>query len=182
MFKKIPTWAILFFSFAFILGCNDNAIPENKVFAVKDLAHKKVGVQIGDTADIYASDFGGDTAKIQVERYSKLTDAIQALSQGKIDAVLCDDQPAKAFLRQNPTLKILDEVFVEETYAGVIAKNNTALLDTVNMALKSLKNSGTYDSIFNTYIISSNLKACSKVPLCPVQIKSLAIILQSVAR
>lgn len=172
MFKKIPTWAILFFSFAFILGCNDNAIPENKVFAVKDLAHKKVGVQIGNTADIYASDFGGDTAKIQVERYSKLTDAIQALSQGKIDAVLCDDQPAKAFLRQNPTLKILDEVFVEETYAGVIAKNNTALLDTVNMALKSLKISGTYDSIFNTYInrssdfhYSQNIKSENKLIL-----------------
>lgn len=124
----------------------------NRVFSVSDLSHKKVGVQIGNTADIYASKYGGDTAKIDVERYNKLADAIQALRQGKIDAVLCDDQPANTFVKQNPSLKILDEVFVEERFAGVVAKENWALLDTINMALIQLKTSGTYDSIFNTYI------------------------------
>ncbi len=142
--------------FLSIAACSNDKALENKVFCVNDLGHKKVGVQIGNTADIYASDFGGDTAKIQVERYTKLADAIQALLQGKIDAVLSDDQPAKAFVEQNPSLRILDEIFVEETYAGVVAKGNEALLDSVNAAIRKLKSDGTYDSIFNTYIKKSS--------------------------
>lgn len=127
----------------------------NRVHSISDLGHKKVGVQIGNTADIYASDFGGDTAKIDVERYTKLADAVQALLQGKIDAVMSDDQPAKAFVLQNPSLRILEEVFVEEMYAGVVAKGNEALLDSVNQALEAMKKDGVYDSLFNTYIYRS---------------------------
>lgn len=150
MIRKIfPLLAAI--ALAFTACANDKSL-ENRVFCINDLGHKKVGVQIGNTADIYASDFGGDTAKIQVERYTKLADAIQALLQGKIDAVLSDDQPAKAFVEQNPSLRILDEVFVEETYAGVVAKGNEALLDSVNAAIRSLKSDGTYDSLVNTYI------------------------------
>lgn len=150
MIRKIfPLLAAI--ALAFTACANDKSL-ENRVFCINDLGHKKVGVQIGNTADIYASDFGGDTAKIQVERYTKLADAIQALLQGKIDAVLSDNQPAKAFVERNPSLRILDEVFVEETYAGVVAKGNEALLDSVNAAIRSLKSDGTYDSLVNTYI------------------------------
>lgn len=136
-----------------LVSCESKqAIIPNKVHSINDLGHKKVGVQIGNTADIYASDFGGDTAKIDVERYTKLADAVQALMQGKIDAVMSDDQPAKAFVLQNPSLRILEEVFVEEMYAGVVAKGNEALLDSVNQALAQMKKDGVYDSLFNTYI------------------------------
>lgn len=151
IFQILAASAILLF----VAACSNDKALENKVFCINDLGNKKVGVQIGNTADIYASDFGGDTAKIQVERYTKLADAIQALLQGKVDAVLSDDQPAKAFVEQNPSLRILDEVFVEETYAGVVAKGNEALLDSVNAAIQKLKSDGTYDSIFNTYIKKS---------------------------
>ena len=142
----------LFISLAITACENSQNALQNRVFSIQDLGHKKVGVQIGNTADIYASDFGGDTAKIDVERYTKLADAIQALRQGKIDAVMSDDEPAKAFVKQNPSLHILDEVFVEEFYAGVIAKENKSLLDSVNLAIREMKANGIYDSLFNRYI------------------------------
>ncbi|WP_294985609.1 ABC transporter substrate-binding protein/permease [uncultured Fibrobacter sp.] len=143
---------IAFYALALVSCESKQAVIPNKVHSINDLGHKKVGVQIGNTADIYASDFGGDTAKIDVDRYTKLADAIQALKQGKIDAILSDDQPAKAFVRENPSLRILDEVFVEEMYAGVVAKGKEALLDSVNQALAAMKQDGVYDSLFNTYI------------------------------
>ena len=143
---------IAFYSLALTSCDNKQAVIPNKVHSISDLGHKKVGVQIGNTADIYASEYGGDTAKIDVERYTKLADAVQALMQGKIDAVMSDDQPAKAFVRQNPSLRILEEVFVEEMYAGVVAKGNVALLDSVNQAIAQMKFDGVYDSIFNNYI------------------------------
>ncbi|MBP5246714.1 MAG: ABC transporter substrate-binding protein/permease [Fibrobacter sp.] len=147
---------------------SQDSVLENRVFSIQDLGHKKVGVQIGNTADIYASEYGGDTAKIEVERYTKLADAIQALLQGKIDAVMSDDKPASAFVQQNPSLRILDEVFVEEAYAGVIAKGNQSLLDSVNLAIREMKANGIYDSIFNRYIYrTSDFQYTQKVKDAP---------------
>jgi polar amino acid transport system substrate-binding protein len=152
--KKLVFSVFLAFFSILLASCGgeSKSVIPNRVYSINDLGHKKVGVQIGNTADIYASDFGGDTAKIDVERYTKLADAVQALMQGKVDAVMSDDQPAKAFVRQNPSLRILEEVFVEEMYAGVVAKGKEALLDSVNQAIAQMKFDGVYDSLFNTYI------------------------------
>ena len=105
-------------------ACKETEIPENRVFSINDLGHKRVGVQIGNTAEIYASDYGGDSAKIQVERFATLAEAVQALRQGEIDAVLCDDAPATVFVSRSPSLRILDEVFMEEDYAGIVGNQD----------------------------------------------------------
>ena len=49
-------------------------------------------------------------------------------------------------------LKILDEAFTEEDYAIAVAKDNTELLDKINDALASLKESGKLDEIVAKYI------------------------------
>lgn len=115
-----------------------------------DLTGKKVGVQLGTTGDIYASDIEDAT----VEQYNKGFEAVQALSQGKIDAVVIDGQPAQEFVKEVEGLKILDEAFTEEEYAIAIAKDNEELLEEVNEALASLKESGKLDEIVGKYIKS----------------------------
>ena len=122
-------------------------IPENTVFSVDDLAGKSVGVQLGTTGDIYVSDMESDGSGTKVERYNKGNDAIQALKQGKIDAVVIDAQPAKAFVAANNELMILDEEFVTEEYAICIAKNNSSLTEKVNEALNVLIANGTVNII-----------------------------------
>lgn len=141
-------WSLL----ALLNGCKDPNIPENRVFSINDLGHKRVGVQIGNTAEIYAADYGGDTAKIQLERFNSLDEAMQALRRGELDAVLCDDAPAAVFVGRYRSLRILEEVFMEEEYAGVVAKERFALLDTLNMALIQMRAMGVFDSIFASYI------------------------------
>ena len=74
--------------------------------------------------------------------------------QGKIDAVVIDGEPAKEFVKDAEGLKILDEAFTEEEYAIAIAKDNEDLLEKVNSALKSLKESGKLDEIVAKYIKS----------------------------
>ena len=145
-------WELPILFTALFLGCSRPDIPENRVFTVNDLGHKTVGVVIGNTAETFASDFGGDSAKINVERFKSLDDAVQSLRQGSLDAVLCDEGPASVYVNRNPSLKILDEAFREENYAGVVAKQNWGLLDTVNMALIQMRAMGVYDSILNRYV------------------------------
>ena len=113
-----------------------------------DLSGLKVGVQLGTTGDIYADDIENAT----VERYSKGFEAVNALLQDKIDAVIIDNEPAKVFVAQNEGLTIVDEEFTVEEYAIAVQKGNTELLEKINGSLKKLKESGKIDEIIGKYI------------------------------
>ncbi|MDL2295689.1 basic amino acid ABC transporter substrate-binding protein [Lachnospiraceae bacterium OttesenSCG-928-E19] len=115
----------------------------------EQLEGKKIGVQQGTTGDLYASDEYGDE---NMERYSKGMEAVQALSQGKIDAVIIDDQPAQTFVEENEGLMILETEYVEEEYAMCFKKGNEELVKKVNDAIKELKEDGTFDEIVSKYI------------------------------
>ncbi|MGN0314977.1 MAG: transporter substrate-binding domain-containing protein [Fusicatenibacter sp.] len=123
---------------------------EGTVASVDDLPGAKIGVQLGTTGDIYASDYEEEGSTI--ERYNKAADAIMALKQGMIDCVIIDSQPASVFVAQNDDLKILDEPFADEEYAICVSKDNSELTDKLNSALAELKEDGTFDSIINNYI------------------------------
>lgn len=115
-----------------------------------DLAGKTIGVQLGTTGDLEASEYEKDGAT--VERYSKGSEAVQALKAGQVDCVIIDSQPAAKFVENNDDLTILDDPFVEEEYAICLKKGNDELLEKINGALKELKEDGTVDSIMSNYI------------------------------
>ena len=120
----------------------------DEIKSADDLEGKKIGVQLGTTGDIYAE----DVKDAKVEKYNKGADAVQALKQGKIDAVIIDAEPAKVFVEKNDDLEILDEPFAEEEYAIAMKLDNTELQTAVNGALKELKADGTLDAIKANYV------------------------------
>ena len=126
------------------------AAAEGAVASVDDLPGKSIGVQLGTTGDIFASDYEEQGSTI--ERFNKVNDAIQALLQGKIDCVMIDEQPAKAFVANTTGLKILEEPFAEEDYAICVSKDNAELTASINEALAKLKADGTLDNIVKNYI------------------------------
>ena len=126
------------------------AAAEGAVASVDDLPAKSIGVQLGTTGDIFASDYEEQGSTI--ERFNKGNDAIQALLQGKIDCVMIDEQPAKAFVANTTGLKILEEPFAEEDYAICVSKDNAELTASINEALAKLKADGTLDNIVKNYI------------------------------
>lgn len=122
---------------------------DSEITGSKDLSDKKIGVQLGTTGDLLATDLAGDS---NVERYNKGFEAVQALLQDKIDAVVIDSAPANVFVEQNEGLKVCSEAMSQEEYAIAVAKGNTEMLDKINGALKELKEDGTIDAIMNKYI------------------------------
>lgn len=121
---------------------------DSPITSPNDLEGKKIGVQLGTTGDQYA----GDIKDATVERYNKGFEAVQAMTQGKIDAVIIDREPAKVFVEQNEGIKMLDEAYTEEEYAIAIKKDNEELLKKVNTALADLKSSGELQKILDKYI------------------------------
>ena len=77
---------------------------------------------------------------------------LRTLVNGQIDAVVIDNEPAKAYVEANQGLKILDTEYAVEDYAAAVKKGNTELLDQVNSALEELKADGTIDEIIANYI------------------------------
>lgn len=123
---------------------------ESDIAGPDDLAGKYIGVQLGTTGDIYASDYEEEGSTI--ERYSKGFEAVQAMMQGKIDAVIIDLEPAKVFVSENEGIKILDEALTVEEYAIAVKKGNTELVEKLNGALAELKDSGELQAIIDKYI------------------------------
>lgn len=124
---------------------------DSDIQGIDDLKGKKIGVQLMTTGDIFAQeDFGEEF----VEEYNKGADAVLALKQGKVDAVIIDNQPALAFVKGTDGLKVLETEYAIEDYAAAIAKGNEGLLEAVNGALAQLKDDGTIQSIIDKYIVS----------------------------
>ena len=154
---------------SFALGCGNGSTPtasssaagSSSAAAVQtiktkdDLKGKKIGVQQGTTGDIFVTDEYGED---NVSRFNNGMEAVQALSQGKVDAVVIDDQPAKAFVKAVDGIKIIEEEFVKEDYAIAVSKKNTDLTKKINDALKELKADGTVDKIVNYYIYDDESK------------------------
>ena len=79
-------------------------------------------------------------------------DSHALITSGKVDAVVIDNEPAKAFVAANDGLKILETPYTIEDYAMAINKDNVALKDAINQALKELTDDGTIAAIVNKYI------------------------------
>lgn len=113
-----------------------------------DLEGKTIGVQLGTTGDALATELKDAT----VERYNKGLEAVQSLTQGKIDAVVIDQATAQAFVKKTEGIKILEEKMSEEEYAIAIKKGNTELVEKMNAAIAELKSEGKIDEIVAKYM------------------------------
>ena len=109
----------------------------------------KIGVQEATTGDIYCCD---DFGEENVLKYKNGADAVAALVSGKVDCVVIDNEPAKAFVAANEGLIILETEYVIEDYAIAVALENTELLEKINQALEELIEDGTLAAIVAKYI------------------------------
>ena len=123
---------------------------DSAIKGVEDMYGKKIGVQTGTTGDIYCTDDFGDSS---MERYSKIIDGFQAMKSGKIDAIVVDDQVAKAIVEQDASsFKILETAYAEEDYAIAVKKGNKDLLNKINAAIDEMKSNGQLKAIVDKYI------------------------------
>ena len=138
------------FTLSYATGVQSVIVVEgSEIATLDDLTGKKIGVQLGTTGDIYAS---GDYGEENVTKYGKGADAVIALKGGDVDAVIIDNEPAKAFVAENDGLAILNTEYAVEDYAIAVNKGNTELLDKINAALEKLTADGTIDTIIGKYI------------------------------
>ena len=147
------------FTDSYAKGVQVVIVPENSpITSVDDLyaegADYTVGVQLSTTGDIYFSgDIDDGKTTCSISQFKVATDAILALTTGKVDCVIIDNEPAKKFVEQNEGIKILDTEYANEEYAICVSKDDqTGLRDSINTALAELKEEGKLQEIVDKYI------------------------------
>ena len=144
------------FTTSYATGIQSVIVKEDsEITSVDDLfvegANHKIGVQQGTTGDLYCSWDIEDEGLGSVERYKNGTDAVLALTSGKVDCVVIDNQPALKYVEANEGLKILDTEYAVEDYAIALAKDSE-LTEKINAALEELIADGTVQAIIDKYI------------------------------
>ncbi|MBR6766867.1 MAG: transporter substrate-binding domain-containing protein [Clostridia bacterium] len=144
------------FTDTYAIGIQVVIVPEDSTYeSIYDIVEAngsvKIAVQQDTTGDIYTSDEFEAAGTGTVERFKSGADAVLALTSGKVDCVVIDNEPAKNFVAVNEGLKILASAYTEEEYAMAFPKKSE-IYEAFNAALAELIADGTVANIINTFI------------------------------
>ena len=146
--KKFLAVLTVLFLIAF---CACAFADEAKLKTVDQLKTEKLAAQRGTVGQFIAEDLLGDNKSLLLTTFEKYVDAVAALRQGKVRAIVMDEMPARRFLNEVEGLAIMEDALSEENYAIGFRKGNTELVEAVNKALAEIKADGTLDKIFEKY-------------------------------
>ena len=145
--KKVVSLLLIAACMLSMVACGRKAKDVN---SIEDLDGALIGVQLGTTGDLFAT---GDYGDKNVKRYNKGAEAVQALKQGKIDAVIIDNEPAKEFVKAKDFLnKKCKEVW------DVFENKNTKL----NLPYEAMKTLGITNQPSLETLLADSLKYYEK--------------------
>jgi polar amino acid transport system substrate-binding protein len=123
---------------------------DSDVTTLADLEDATIGVQSGTTGADYANDNAPDSAEIR--SYDSGADLFVALEAGEVDAVLQDLPVNVERASQEDNLEVVETYETDENYGFAFPEEGSEdLLEAVNGALQSLRDDGTYDSLYTKY-------------------------------
>ncbi|MGX8706699.1 MAG: transporter substrate-binding domain-containing protein, partial [bacterium] len=109
-----------------------------------------IGVQQDTTGDLYVSELE-QKGCVKVERFKTGTDAVIAMTSGKVDAVVIDNGPALAYVTKYPGLTMIASACDSEEYGFCFAKENAELCEAFNAELNAMIEDGTVNEIIAKY-------------------------------
>ncbi|MDD7362877.1 MAG: amino acid ABC transporter substrate-binding protein [Peptoniphilus sp.] len=130
-------------------------MKDSPVESKKDLEGKRITVQ-GESSALEAVNKDEAFVKTLAEppvEYATNTECFKDIEAKRCDAVVVDEVLARYYMKQNgeDNYKVLEDNFGEEQFAVGMRKDDQALMDALNKALKELKDDGTYDKIYQKY-------------------------------
>lgn len=130
-------------------------MKDSPVNSKADLAGKRITVQ-GESSALEAvmkdDAFVKALAEPPVE-YATNNECFKDIEAKRCDAIVVDEVLARYYMKQNgeENYKVLKDNFGEEQFAVGLRKDDVALQEALNKALKTLKDNGTYDEIYSKY-------------------------------
>ena len=121
-------------------------MPDSPISCKADLEGKKISVQTGTTAEVYCMENG-----YEVSAFSANNDAASALTIGKVDAWVVDNEVA-VVLAEQMGLTVLDEAMTAEPYAFAFKKGADAeMVAAFNAVIAEMIADGSMQALFDKY-------------------------------
>jgi len=128
----------------------------------KDLKDKRVCVQMGTTSDEACKKFTKATPYKSYKQYEKMTEALNELKIGRVDALVADIVVAKFFVAKDPnSFMVVNTTLPNEPIAAAVRKENTELVQKLDKAMEEIMNDGTLKKISEKWFgedMTSNIK------------------------
>jgi polar amino acid transport system substrate-binding protein len=124
------------------------AIGNTDITGKDDLPGRVVGVQLGTTGDILATQLGAN-----VKAYDDIGLAFQDLMNGQIEAVVADNPLAIGYVGKNADkIKTVGDVFTDESYGIAVCKNKPELVEKINQGLQAVQNEGLIEELVDKWL------------------------------
>jgi polar amino acid transport system substrate-binding protein len=149
--------AVLLFSLA-ACGSKDTEPDQPKLTALSELKTEKLAAQRGTIGQILAEELTAEADADLVTTFERYVDAVTALEQGKVRAVIMDERPAKRFVEEKGNMSIMKEPLSNESYAIGMKKDNNELKAEIDRCLSELKADGTLQAIIDKYNSDADVK------------------------
>jgi polar amino acid transport system substrate-binding protein len=120
---------------------------DSDIQTIDDLSGATVGAQDATTGETYAQD---ETDASEVRGFPEGPDALNALRQGQVDAVIIDQPVAEDAEKKFGDVEITD-IPTGELYGFSFAQDNDGLREQVNDALAEMKDDGTIAELYQKY-------------------------------
>ena len=122
---------------------------DSDIAGPEDLSGLIVAAQDATTGETYANE---ETDAAEVRGFPEGPDAISAVVTGQADASIVDEPVSADAVEKTPGIKVAATIPTNELYGIAISKENPELLDAVNAALQEMKDDGTIQGLYDTYL------------------------------
>lgn len=118
---------------------------DSSITSVRELAGKKVGVELGSNADTEARRLSRTSVKTMAVRsvYRSPQGGMDALLRGEVDAAITDNASAQAYLQSHPkAITVLSPSLTDEPYVVAMPVRATGLSARIDATIERLRASG----------------------------------------
>jgi ABC-type amino acid transport substrate-binding protein len=119
-----------------------------EIDSVEKLPGATVGVQQGTTGQEFVEE-EGDAGELR--KYPQGPDAVSALKNGTVEAVVIDIPVAENAVNAGPGLEISSAIPTEEEYGFAVKQGESELLEELNEGLKEVIDDGTYAKLYEQW-------------------------------
>ena len=117
----------------------------------EDLAGKTVGVQLGSIQEGEAQEKAETVAGMVIEPRNKISELIQEIKAGRLDAAIVEDTVAKGYIQNNPDLEFTTVPGEGDSGSAIAFPKGSPLTAEFDQALTELKESGELDGMITIW-------------------------------
>ncbi|MEM6453297.1 MAG: transporter substrate-binding domain-containing protein [Cyanobacteria bacterium P01_D01_bin.105] len=118
--------------------------------AYEDLEGKTVGVQLGSIQEGEAEE-QAETIEMTIEPRNKVSELIQEVKAGRLDAAIVEDTVAKGYVQNNEDLEFATVAIEGESGSAIAFPKGSPLAAEFDQALTELIESGEMDALIQTW-------------------------------